>query len=218
MKQMLTLVMSFILAISLCSCSLLATIAPEHEDEINEAETKLQDMFGDGLKTLQNLINKSIIEAQGSTTDEAPGSITAYDDKIVLHISPAKLIERMDKEGITADSILKERENANIAQMEYILEYQYAIELKVNGGPVCAVCTAPANESALAKTIEIVIPLAKEDISTTLYDLLQGGSMTVESCLRHGTEHSQSCKETYTISTSSNNAQNVLTFTDKRAK
>ncbi len=216
MKKLLLISVCALLLYSLCSCSLIGALFPEHSDVVNDAGNKLQDIFGEGLNTLQSLLNKTVLEAEGQTVDEKPGQITVYDDKIVLTVSPKRLIESMSKDGINATSLAKERKNAQIADMEYVLEYQCAIELKINGKTVYAACAATVHENALNQTISISIPINEADMSTTLYDLLQGGKISIESCLKHGTECTKAINERYTISTEESNDEYVLMFNDKR--
>jgi hypothetical protein len=217
MKKIFLCAICVMLICGMCSCSVLTTLMPEHSDAINNAGNHLQDVFDDGVNSLENLLNQNSINASGKIHDgDNINTITANKDSLVIVLSTDKLVKALASNSITATSLGKERENADIAHMQYVIEYQYGIRFKVNGTMSNATCNIATHEDTLNSFVEITLPIPEDTVSTTVYDLLQGGEIKVECALKHGTETSRSTSETYTVSTDANKA-GVLRFVDNRS-
>lgn len=216
MKKLLLFVLCAILLCSMCSCALIGGLGLDQNGTLNNVGNKVQDIFGEGVNTLQSLLNKTVIESSGSVIDKEAGKFIVNDDSITVIISPAELIKKIEAEGITKDSITKERKNAELAKLDYTLAYQCIVKFKIEDKFVYAAASIPVNAENLYQNIQINIPIDKDKIAVTAYDLLQGGTLDIESCLKHGTECSNAINEVYTIASSENSAPYVLTFTDAR--
>ncbi len=180
---------------------------------------KLQDLFNQGLKDLETMFGQNVIEASGEAANNKAGNLHVYADKIVITVDTDAIRAKMQDTGVTIDTIKAERANAETAQMEYKLQYQYVVSMNINNSGKAAICYATVTEDTLSNTVDITIPIAKEEMGVTIYELLQGGSIKIESCLQHGTDTTKSVTDTYYLNTvPEGKTGNTLTMQDHRDK
>jgi hypothetical protein len=222
MKKIFCLGLVLSLMMGLGSCNLFPQLQDQISNmgnglDINLNNEQLQDMFNQGLEGLENLFGPSVIEGAGDALDQEAGYLHVYADKVILTINTDEIRAKMHESNVTVESIKAERENAKIAQMEYILQYQYGVSLKINNSPKTAICYATVTEDTLSNTVSITIPVAEEEMGVTIYELLQGGTIQIESCLQHGTDTTKKVNETYYLnSVPEGKAGNVFTLEDHR--
>lgn len=186
---------------------------------LNLSDDKLQDWFNQGLSGLEGILGTNCIEATGEAKNAEAGKLYVYDDKIVITVDTKDIRDKMDESGVTAKSIEAERLHAEIAQMEYKLQYQYVVSLRINEKNKSAVCSAIVTEDTMKNTVDITIPVTKEEMSVTIYELLQGGPIKVEGCLQHGTATTKSITKTYYLNSIPDGKDgNVLAMQDHRSK
>jgi hypothetical protein len=205
MKKILSILLIAATIATLCSCSVLTDLKNEMNNVGNNivpnGSNTLKDFFNQGLNGLEGLLGHSIIEASGVISETEANVLHIYEDKLILSLSTENTVKKMQESGVTIDSIKKERENANTAQMEYKLLYQYCVALNVNESSKVAVCEIEVTEDKLNKSVEITIPIAKESMGVTVYQLLQGDTIETESCLKHGTDTTNICNENFYVQT-----------------
>lgn len=222
MKKILSILLIAAMVATLCSCSVLKDLKNELDNVSNDITSSvggntLKDFFNQGLNGLEGLLGHSIIEASGVVSENTANVLHVYEDKLVLTLGTESTLKKMQESGVTVDSIKKERENANTAQMEYKLLYQYCVALNINEDTKAAVCEIDVTEDTLNNTVEITIPIAKESMGVTVYQLLQGGEIEVESCLKHGTDTTKICNDKYYVKTLPDDKKgSVLTIEDHR--
>lgn len=206
MKTLICICLVVCLLLGVSSCSLF----DEAKDQLGEIGSglgidldsdKLQDLFQQGLADLETVLGKNVIEATGEAANNEAGNLHVYSDKIVITVDTEDIRAKMDETGVTVESIKAEQANAATAQMEYQLQYQYIAALKINGASKAAVCYATVTTDTLTNTVDITIPIAADDMGVTIYELLQGGSIEIESCLQHGTDTTKSVTDTYYLNT-----------------
>lgn len=206
MKTLICIGLVVCLLLGVSSCSLF----DEAKDQLGEIGSglgidldsdKIQDLFQEGLADLETVLGKNVIEATGEAANNEAGNLHVYNDKIVITVDTEDIRAKMNETGVTVESIQKEQANAATAQMEYQLQYQYIAALKINGSAKAAVCYATVTTDTLTNTVDITIPIATGDMGVTIYELLQGGSIEIESCLQHGTDTTKSVTDTYYLNT-----------------
>lgn len=186
---------------------------------VNLQSDKLQNLFNQGLNGLEEILGKDCIEATGEATNNESGNLHVYDDKIVITVNTDGIRAKMEEIGVTTETIKSERENAETAQMEYTLQYQYVVSMKINSKSKAAICYATVTEDTLSNTVDITIPIASEEMGVTIYELLQGGTIKIESCLQHGTATTKAVTDTYYLnSVPDGKTGNTLTMQDHRDK
>ncbi len=212
------------LVLGLGSCSLIDNVKEQvnnigNEIGIDLSNDKLQELFNQGLEGLDSLLNQGVIEAKGESGNNEANMLHVHDDKIVITVNTDSVRAKMAESKVTVDSIKAERANAETAKMDYTLQYQYAVSLKINGNAKIAVCYATITEDTLENTVTITLPIAPADIGVTIYELLQGGSIQIESCLQHGTDTTKAVKETYYLNKiPEGKSGNLFTMEDHRSK
>ncbi|MBQ8806362.1 MAG: hypothetical protein IJZ68_07915 [Bacteroidaceae bacterium] len=226
MKTILSVVLVLALILSLGSCSLLDGMKDqidemgsqlENELGVNLNNDALQNLFQQGLEGLEDFISQGFIEATGEAANNEAGMLHVYADKLVLTVNTDGVRAKMEDSGVTVDSIKAERANAETAQMDYTLQYQYIVQIRINEKDKAAICYATVTEDTLSNTVDITIPVATEEMGVTIYELLQGGNIVVESCLQHGTETTKSVTDTYYLNAvPEGKTGNTLTMQDHR--
>lgn len=222
MRKLLCLGLVVCILMSLGACSLLNQAKDKLDSltpdlGINLGSDKLQELFNQGLKDFEAILGQNFIEATGEAKNNEAGNMHVYSDKLVITVDTDGIRAKMDETGVTVDSIKAERANAETAQMEYTLQYQYIVALKINENTKAAICYATVTEDTLTNTIDITIPIAESDMGVTIYELLQGGSLQIESCLQHGTDTTKSVTDTYYLnSIPEGKTGNTLTMQDHR--
>ncbi len=211
-----------ILVAGLCACGIISGVQDSLENigddiNINIDTDKLQDMFNQGVESLESLLLQGAIQATGEANNNEAGNMHVYADKIVITVKTDDVRAKMTESKVTVDSLKAERANAATAQMEYVLRYQYMITLQINGSTQIAVCYADVTEDTLNNTIDITIPINNADMGVTVYELLQGGSIQIDGCLQHGTDKTKSALNTYYLnSVPEGKTGNTLTMQDHR--
>lgn len=224
MKKLVCLGLIVCTLIGLGSCGLLNDAKDKldtmgSELSIDLQSGKLQDLLNQGLSGLEEMLGKDCIEATGEVKNNESGNMHVYDEKVVITVNTDGIRTKMDETGVTTETIKLERENAATAQMEYTLQYQYVVSMKINSKQKAAVCYATVTEDTLSNTVDITIPIANEEIGVTIYELLQGGTIKIESCLQHGTETTKSVTDTYYLNNvPEGKSGNTLTMQDHRNK
>lgn len=222
MRKLLCLGLVVCILMSLGACSLLNQAKDKLDSltpdlGITLGSDKLQELFNQGLKDFESILGQNFIEATGEAKNNEAGNMHVYSDKLVITVNTDGIRAKMDETGVTVDSIKAERANAETAQMEYTLQYQYIVALKINEKTKAAICYATVTEDTLTNTIDITIPIAESDMGVTIYELLQGGSLQIESCLQHGTDTTKSVTDTYYLnSIPEGKTGNTLTMQDHR--
>lgn len=181
-------------------------------------DTDLIGDLGDKVKNeVMDVIQKESIPATGEAKNNTVNMLNVYDDKIVITIATDTVRESMEKAGVTVETIKAERKNAETAHMDYILAYEYYIQLKINETHRFAACQIDISEDTLEHTVDISIPIKTNDMGVTIYNLLQGEAIHIEGYLKHGTDSTPVTIEKYYLDKIPENTQAVtLTMTDHR--
>lgn len=224
MKTIICIALAACLVLGMGSCGMLSGVK-DKVDEIGSNigidldSNKLQDLFNQGLKDLEAVLGQNVIEATGEAANNEADNLHVYSDKIVITVNTDGIRAKMDDSGVTVDSIKAERANAETAQMDYTLQYQYVVSMNINSIGKAAICYATVTEDTLTNTVDISIPVSTDEMGVTIYELLQGGSIKIESCLQHGTDTTKSVTDTYYLNTvPEGKTGNTLTMQDHRSK
>lgn len=222
MRKLLCIGVILCMILTMSACDLIDQIHNQVDNLGNNLHSGLngntvQSLLEQGFSSLQDMFKQNIIESTGELTENTVHEMHIYEDKIVLNISTDNAVQKMKDEGVTIEKIQDERADAETAQMEYILQYQFCAEFKVNGETKIGVGAAPATENTLPNTLEMTIPIPAEHMGVTIYELLQGGFINIETRLQHGTATTKIYNNTYFVNELPSGANGtILTLIDHR--
>lgn len=199
MKKILCIIMACIAIFSFCSCTTIDSIG-------NTVEEKLD-----------NILNQSNIKATGEVANNPVNVFKVFNDKIILTVDTNIVLNAMNKDGVTLETLKAEKENAETAHMDFKLEYEYVVGFQVNKKVQIATCSIPVTEETLNNTVDITVPVDPKDMGVTIYELLQGKSISVDGCLKHGTDKTSVVSTIYYLNKKSDDPNiKTLTMEDNR--
>lgn len=204
MKKLICIAATLCILLGLCSCGVLTKVKDKVDNlgndlGINLNSDKLQSILQEGVGDLEKLFGQNVIEVAGEVANNTVDQLQVYNDKIVITVSTDAARKQMEKESITIDTLQAERADAETAKMDYKLQYQFCVQLSINEQNKAAVGVASVTEDTLNNTLDITIPISAEEMGVTIYELLQGGKISVETCLQHGTATTKVAGQDYFI-------------------
>ena len=163
--------------------------------------TNLSDSLESGIGKLDELMGPEKIDAEGYVFTTDTPTLEVHDDHIILTVSMHDACVQATQENVTIDVIEAEMANAETAKIDYILSYNVGATLYIGETNYKAVCSVPVMKDNLDTYVSIRIDVVKEDVSVTVYNLLQGTPIKVTTRLQHGTETTQQVTNFYYLNT-----------------